>query len=155
MPKHPPAPQCLHCSRGRWLTQAGWSHTVETPLPPCLPLHRSIWQVEKGWGQAAVYHSTCRLRSLALQRCAILGQSCSSRGERHQPAALSPREEFFRLYELCVAIGFAARVAIRSAAGTQEISLSCCFRATPSSTSAPVAQRRRFQGVRPDKPRSG
>jgi hypothetical protein len=84
-PNHPP-PQRLPPSRGRWHYQAGRGHAVATPpSPPRLPLHRSRWQAEKGRGQAAaVHHSTCRLRSLALQRCAFLGQSCSRRGERHQ-----------------------------------------------------------------------
>jgi hypothetical protein len=58
-------------------------------------------------------------------------------------AALSPREDFFRLYELCVANGFSARVAIRSAAGTQEITLSCRLRAPATILIAQVAPRRR------------
>lgn len=56
---------------------------------------------------------------------------------------LSPREDFFRLYELCVANGFSARVAIRSAAGTQEITLSCRLRAPATILTAQAAPRRR------------
>jgi hypothetical protein len=66
--------------------QAG-AMLLRPPLPPRLRLHKSRWQVEKGRGQAAVYQSTCRLRSLALRRCDILGQSCSRWGECHQPAS--------------------------------------------------------------------
>jgi hypothetical protein len=58
---------------------------------------------------------------------------------------LSLREDFFRLYELCVANGFSAHVAIRSAAGTQEITLSCQLRAPATILTAQAAQRRRHR----------
>jgi hypothetical protein len=73
---------------------------------------------------------------------------------RPQPLALqlpqpvlSPREDIFRLFELCVANGFTGRVAIRSAAGTQEITLSCHLRAPSTITTAPVARCRRHQNT--------
>jgi hypothetical protein len=65
------------------------------------------------------------------------------------PLQFSPREDFFHLYELCVANGFTARVAIRSASGSQEISLSCRLRAPPSNIPAQTAQRRRRRRRRP------
>jgi hypothetical protein len=85
-----------------------------------------------------------------------LGQSCPGRGDgvsaTSQPpqSSFSLREEFFRLYELYIANGITACVAIRSATGSQEILFSCRLRAPPSSTSAPIAQccRRRCQRLR-------
>jgi hypothetical protein len=47
------------------------------------------------------------------------------------------------LYELCVANGFSSCVAICSAAGTQEITLSCRLRAPATILTAQVARRRR------------
>jgi hypothetical protein len=69
-------------------------------------------------------------------------------------AALSPREEFFSLHELCITTGFTARVTIHSAAGTQESSLSCRVRAPPSST-CPMPPPLEYDCVRCDEPRSG
>jgi hypothetical protein len=43
----------------------------------------------------------------------------------------SQREEFFCLYECCVASGLRAHVKIRNGTGFQEIPLSCCLQTTP------------------------
>ncbi len=61
----------------------------------------------------------------------------------HPQSTLSPKEDFLRLYGLCVANGFTARVAIHSAAGNQEITLSCRLRVPSTSMTAQVARRRR------------
>ncbi len=53
------------------------------------------------------------------------------------------REEFFRLYERCVASGLRARVEIRNCAGFQELTLSCRLQASPIANVAPRARRRR------------
>jgi hypothetical protein len=53
------------------------------------------------------------------------------------------RDDFFRLYERCVASGLRARVEIRNCSGFQEITLSCRLQATPHAIGAPRARRRR------------
>ncbi len=66
----------------------------------------------------------------------------------HPQSTLSPKEDFLRLYKLCVANGFTARVAIRSAAGNQEITLSCRLRAPSTSMTAQVSRWRRWRRQR-------
>ncbi len=55
------------------------------------------------------------------------------------------REEFFRLYERCVASGLRARVEIRNGSGFQEVTLSCCLQTSSNANVAPRARRRRHR----------
>jgi hypothetical protein len=57
----------------------------------------------------------------------------------------SQREEFFRLYERCIASGLHACLEIRNGTGFQEISLSCRLQSTPIAIVAPRARRRQHR----------
>jgi hypothetical protein len=79
-----------------------------------------------------------------------LGQSCSRRGERHQSAPSStiytlPKRGFPPLVRAVCRQWVPARVAIHSAAGNQEITLSCRLRVPSTSMTAQVARRWRWR----------
>jgi hypothetical protein len=59
------------------------------------------------------------------------------------PTATVTRDEFFALYERCVASGLKARFAVRYIAGMQEASLTCSLLPPISAINAPTTKRRR------------
>jgi hypothetical protein len=122
-------------------TVKGFSNnTAPHPPPEHLPLNRSRWQAEQGgWDRATAYLTTCQPHAL---QCGPLLGSIVRDGTSAGSSPTSPREEFFRLYELGVAIRLRDRIAIRNAAVHQEISLSCFLQSSPITIAAPLAQRR-------------
>jgi hypothetical protein len=123
--------------------------TLLRPLPhlPASPFTGVDGRLRRGGDRQQQYTtlpagSDPSLSSAAPSWARVVRDGASATSQPPLPqAALSLREDFFHLYELCVANGFSARVAIRSAAGTQEMMLSCRLRAPATILTAEVAPR--------------
>ncbi len=139
-----PPPQRLPLSRGRWRTKAGWGHAVATPsfASPLPPFTGVDGRLSRGGSQQQ--HTTLpadpnpSLSSTVPSWASVVRDGVSASSLLLQ-AVLTPREDFFCLYELCIANGLTAYVAIISTAGTQEKKLSCHLQAPSTSIAFPVA----------------
>jgi hypothetical protein len=139
-----PSPQLLPLSRGRWHTHAGWGHAVATPsfaslLPPFTGVDGRLSR-GGSWQQHTSLPADPNpsLSSTAPSWASVVRDGVSANSPLLQ-AVLTPRKDFFCLYELCIVNGLTAHVAIISTTGTQEKTLSCHLQAPSTSIAAPVA----------------
>jgi hypothetical protein len=132
----PPAPSPRTDGAAGRSTDSARHPTPRLSASPSLGVDGSPWLLREGGSQSIPLPADPMLSTVAPSwASAVRDGTCSG-----NPPAASQKDDFFRLYERCVASGLRARVEIRNCSGFQEMTLSCRLQATPHAIGAPRAR---------------